>query len=42
MKIIRLFKINISKHLNILYLFLYLCTLEIIPLIYIAKILLLI
>jgi len=37
LKIIRLFKINISKQLNILYLFLYLCTLEIIPILYIVK-----
>lgn len=33
-KIIRLFKINFSKQLNIFYMFLYLCTLEIIPLMY--------
>lgn len=38
LKIIRLFKININKQLNILYMFLYLCTLEIIPLIYLYKV----
>lgn len=37
LKIIRLFQINFSKHLNFLYLFLYLCTLEIIPILYIVK-----
>jgi len=37
LKIIRLFKININKQLNFLYMFLYLCTLEIIPLLYIIK-----
>jgi len=42
LKIIRLFKINISKQLNILYMFLYLCTLEIIPMLYIAKLFVLI
>lgn len=38
LKIVRLFKINIRKQLNILYMFLYLCTLEIIPVLYIIKI----
>ncbi len=38
LKIFRLFKIIISKQLNILYMFLYLCTLEIIPILYIIKI----
>ncbi len=37
LRIIRLFKINISKQLNILYMFLYLCTLEIIPIMYAVK-----
>jgi len=41
LKIIRLFKININKQLNILYMFLYLCTLEIIPILYFIKIVML-
>lgn len=39
LKIIRLFIINISQQLNFLYLFLYLCTFEIMPILYLLKIL---
>ncbi len=37
LKIFRLLKINFSKQLNILYMFLYLCTVEIIPILYFVK-----
>lgn len=37
LKIYRLFEINSKKHVNILYLFLYLCGLEILPLLLIVK-----
>lgn len=38
LRIFRFIKINLSKHMNSLYLFLYLCTVEILPIIYIIKI----
>ncbi len=37
LRILKFIKINLSKDLNSLYLFLYLCTVEIIPLIYMVK-----
>ncbi len=37
LRIIRLIKINISKHVQMYYLFLYLCTFEIIPVLYLIK-----
>jgi len=37
LRIIRLIKINFNKQINLLYMFLYLCTLEIIPMLYIIK-----
>ncbi len=37
LKIFRLLKINFSKQMNILYMFLYLCTVEILPILYIVK-----
>lgn len=37
LRIIRFIKINFNKQINILYMFLYLCTLEIIPILYITK-----
>ena len=42
LRIIRLFKININKQINIFYMFLYLCGVEIIPIIYLMKTLILI
>lgn len=37
-RIFRYIKINLAKHMNSFYLFLYLCTVEILPIIYIIKI----
>jgi hypothetical protein len=37
LRIFRLIKINLSKQMNSFYLFLYLCTVEILPAVYIAK-----
>ncbi len=37
LRVIRFLKINFNKQINILYMFLYLCTLEIIPILYIIK-----
>ncbi len=42
LRIIRFFKINFNKQINILYMFLYLCALEIIPILYITKLFVLI
>ncbi|NPA67742.1 MAG: DUF4271 domain-containing protein, partial [Chlorobi bacterium] len=39
LRIFRYVKINLQKHTNSLYLFLYLCTVEIIPVLYFIKIL---
>lgn len=37
LRVVRLIKINFNKQINLLYMFLYLCTLEIIPILFIAK-----
>jgi len=39
LRIIRLMKINFNKQINIFYMFLYLCTVEFIPIVYLIKIL---
>ncbi len=38
LRILRFLKINLSKHVNSFYMFLYLCTVEILPLLYLYKI----
>jgi|GEM_PF-3420398 hypothetical protein len=39
LRIFRLIKINLNKHIKILYMFLYLCSFEVIPLLFLIKIL---